>query len=172
MKKIFALLIFTTLLNISNAQNYEFPKGWVLNLEYFNGLTTHFNSSPELYLTELRLSPQYTLVPKVLRLGAGAGLQYNNKNVSALFGPNLAIKIKTLSIEKFNSSLLNVQWVVENLWGTDKQCLIGTGLKTEIAQTLLISLTGHRDVKLDYWRFQFGLGLNLIKIKVQEIHDL
>ena len=101
MKKFFLLSVFISLLHVAQAQDFEFPKGWVLNAEYFNGFTSQFHANPELFLTELRLTPQYTIVPKVLRVGASAGLQYNNKHVSALFGPNLAFKIKTISIEKF-----------------------------------------------------------------------
>ncbi len=134
MKTLFILLVFIRLINTAYCQDFEFPKGWVVNAEVFSGFTTHFKTDPELYLMQLSITPQYTVVPKLLRIGVTGGLQYNDKNVAGLLGPSLALKIKTISVKKFNSSLLNIQWVVENLWGTGRQQLLGTGIKTEICQ--------------------------------------
>ena len=167
MRKIFYLvLLFFSCPKLYAQDDFEFPKGWVLNLENFQGATTQFNNTPDLYLTELRLSPQYTVVPTLLRVGGSAGVVFNNKVLSGLFGANLAFKIKTVNVKNFNASILNIQWIVEHLWGTQQQRLIGTGLKIELAQLLLLSLTGDRDYHLNNWRFQVGLGINFIRNKV------
>jgi len=152
------------------AQNdYEFPKGYVLNLEVYQGFSTNFDSRPELYLADIRLSPQLTVVEHALRVGLVSSLLYNNKKVSGAFGPHVAIKIKTFSVSTFNSSVANVQWMIENLWGTHQQRLLGTGLKTEIGQMLLVSFLGYRDYRLNSWRLQFGLGYNFIYNKVPDL---
>lgn len=170
MKQVFCIILSIALAHSCAGQaktkDYEFPKGWVLNLDLFQGMSTRFNSMPDLYLGELRLSPQYTIVPQRLRLGASASADYNNKKVSGLAGVNLSLKIKTLKLEKLNGSALNVQWVLENLWGTNKQQLFGGGLKTEIGQMLLLSLMSYRDYNLNNWRMQVGVGVNFLRKKV------
>ena len=169
MKKTYCLVLFISILSNLYAQNdYEFPKGWVLNLENFQGAATKFNETPDLYLTELRLSPQYTVAPALLRIGGSAGVVFTNKKLSGLFGANLALKIKTINIPNFNASLLNIQWIAEHLWGTEQQQLVGTGFKIEAAQMLLLSLTADRDYRLNYWRFQIGFGYNFIRNKVHK----
>src|SRR5919205_2683599 len=110
MRKIFYLvLLFLSCLKLYAQDDFEFPKGWVLNLENFQGATTQFNNTPDLYLTELRLSPQYTVVPTLLRVGGSAGVVFNNKVLSGLFGANLTFKIKTVNVKNFNASILNIQ---------------------------------------------------------------
>lgn len=162
-------IVFILLLLSINLSAQEFPRGYVLNAEYFNGFTSRFNSVPELFLTELRITPQVTVIPNYLRAGLSAGLIYHNKNPYGLFGANLALKIKTVKVEKLQSSIANIQLCIENLYGLHKQQLIGGGFRAEIAQMLLISITGHRDYGLDYWSFRFGIGYNFIKTKVPEI---
>jgi hypothetical protein len=166
MKKTLLLLSLLCQQYLFAQSDHEFPKGWVLNLEGAQGLTTKFNRSPDLYLAELRLSPQYTVVPHLLRLGVVPALLYNNKKVSGTIGPHAALKIKSFNLPKFNSSLANLQWMLENLWGTDQQRQFGTGFKLELGQTILLSIMGHRDYHLNYWRMQLGIGYNFIYNKV------
>jgi hypothetical protein len=166
-KACYLILLFCSLNNLYAQTDFEFPKGWVLNLENFQGATTQFNDTPDLYLTELRLTPQYTLIPALLRVGGSAGVVFNNKKFSGLFGASLAFKIKTVNVSNLSSlSILNLQWIVEHLWGTQQQQLIGTGFKMEFAQLLLLSIVGDRDYRLNNWRFQLGLGINFIRKKV------
>jgi hypothetical protein len=140
----------------------EFEKGWVLNLELAQGLTTRFNTEPDLYLGEIRLDPEYTLIEHHLRGGVAPSLFFNNKKVSFAAGPHLSLKIKTFSISQLNSSLANLQWMVEHLWGTDGQKLAGMGPRLEFGQTLVFSILVHRDYGLNEWRLQAGFGYNFI----------
>ena len=104
-------------------------------------------------------------------MGAGADVQYTNQRFSFLAGPALAFKLKTASIEKLQSSIFNYQLLLQNYWGTDKQILIGTGFRIEIGQMILASLLAYRDVHLNYWKFQVGLGFNLFKGPKIPIHS-
>ena len=155
---IFILLLVA---NLSKAQK-EFNKGWVLNLEVSQGLTTKFDNSSDLYSGELRFSPEYTIIEQHLRIGFVPAINYNNRIVFGTFGPHVAINLKTIQIKKLNSSVGNIQWIIEHLWGTGNQKLVGTGFKTELGETLLVSLLSHRDYELNYWRFQIGIGINFI----------
>jgi len=160
MKSNFIILLLL-IANMTLAQK-EFNKGWVLNLEVAQGLTTKFDNSSDLYSGELRFSPEYTLIEQRLRVGFVPALNYNNKIIFGTFGPHISINLKTIQIKKLNSSVGNIQWIIEHLWGTQNQKLVGTGLKIELGQTILLSLLTHRDYALNYWRFQFGIGYNFI----------
>jgi hypothetical protein len=138
----------------------EFPKGWVLYLEAHQGIATNFKYTPDLYVGGLQLSPQVTVIESRLRLGASAGLVFNNKKFSGTFGPRLSYKLTTLNLKQFGS-LLNLQLEAEHVWGTDKQKLIGGGIKAEIGQLLMTGLTIHREYQYNYWWFQWGFGFNL-----------
>ena len=141
----------------------EFTKGMVLNLELLQGFTKA-KSAPELYLADLRLSPQWTIAPGVLRAGVTGGLFYSNSNVSGFGGPSVALHLKTVNAGQMGS-LLNLQLVLEHLWGTDKQRLLGGGFRTEIGKKLLLSILSHRDYHLDYWNLEFGVGINFLRKK-------
>ena len=163
MKNIFLLLLSGFFLNgYAQKAPLEFQKGMVLNLEVLQGFTKA-KSSPELYLAEIRLSPQWTVAPGILRAGATGGLFYNNEKISAFLGPSIAWNLKTVTTMPgvLSGSLLNVQLVLEHLWGTNEQQLVGGGFRTEIGKKLLLSLLTHRDYKLDYWNVEFGVGINL-----------
>ena len=169
----FRRLVFIGLFFVSAplyAQDYEFPKGWVFNAELSQGLTTRFDGMADLYLGELRLNPSYTVAEHFLRMGIVAALRYNDRALSGNFGPQLAFKIKTLSSSKLGASFMNVQWIVEHLWGTDRQRLLGTGIRFEILQRLLLSLLFHRDYRQHYWDMQMGIGYNFIQPHVPRLH--
>lgn len=164
MKKIFSLLLTGfSLCALAQQPPTEFTKGMVLNLELLQGFTKA-KSSPEFYLADLRLSPQWTIAPGVLRAGITGGMFYNNSNISGFGGPNLALNLKTVNAGQMGS-LLNLQLVLEHLWGTDKQRLLGGGFRTEIGKKLLLSILTHRDYRLDYWNLEFGVGINFLRTK-------
>lgn len=166
MKQLLCCSLCCLLFAIGNAQkDTEFPKGAVMYLESHHGLATNFKHySPDLFVGYLSLTPQVTVVPQHLRLGATAGLLFNNKRFDGLFGANAVLKLKTLDVKPMGS-LLNLQLKVEHLWGTNKQKLIGGGLNAEIGEIVLIGLSLHRDYGLNYWWFQGGLGFNLLHKK-------
>lgn len=165
MKKIFSLLLLATCIcGYSQQPPMEFDKGMVLNLELLQGFTKT-KGTPELYLADLRLSPQWTVAPGVLRAGVTGGVFYNSSNVSAFGGPNLALNLKTVTAGEMGS-LLNIQLVAEHLWGSDKQRLLGGGFRAEIGKKLLLSVLTHRDYKLNYWNVEFGVGINFLRKKV------
>jgi hypothetical protein len=165
MKKIFTLLLLGICYQgYCQQPPMEFDKGMVLNLELLQGFTKA-KSMPELYLADLRLSPQWTIAPGVLRAGVTGGVLYNSSNLSAFGGPNLALNLKTVKAGEMGS-LLNVQFVVEHLWGSDKQRLLGGGFRTEIGKKLLLSVLTHRDYNLNYWNAEFGVGINFLRKKV------
>jgi hypothetical protein len=171
MKQLFTsyacLMIF---LSATAQKDPEFPKGCVMYLESQLGTTTRFNTSPDLFLSTLRLSPQVTLVPGYLRLGGTAAAVFNNKKADGTFGPNLVIKLATLNVKPLGS-LLNVQLQLEHLWGTDKQKLLGGLLHVELGQLMVIGLSMHRDYGLNDWWFQGGIGYNLLRKKNKKLQD-
>lgn len=168
MKKLFTLLVSLCCLQAYSQQPpTEFAPGAVLNLELLHGFTKA-EGSPELYLADLRISPQWTVAPGVLRAGITGGVFYNNTSLSAFAGPNLALKLKTVNAGQMGS-LLNVQLLLEHLWGTKEQKLIGGGLRTEIGRKLLLSILTHRDYNLKYWNVQFGMGINFVRKKSSPI---
>ena len=168
MKKTMLLLLWCICLQGKAQQPpLEFEKGSVLNLELLQGFSKA-KKLPELYLADLRLSPQWTLVPGLLRAGVVGGLLYNNTKLAAFAGPNAAINIKTIKTKpgSLNGSLANMQLLLEHLWGTEKQRLLGGGIRTEVGKMLLLSLLTHRDYNLNYWNVEFGVGINFIRKKL------
>lgn len=146
------------------AQDTQFPKGWEMRLKLTNGVTTNFhNNTPDMYTGALGLSAQYAAVPHKLRLGATGMAAYNNKKLSGLFGPSAAWKLKSLQTKWFGVG--NIHLLAEHLWGTKKQRLIGGGPYIELAHTLLIGITAHRDYKLNGWWFQSAIAIRLNKRK-------
>lgn len=163
----YALIVFICFLSVRGIaqDDPEFPKGWVFYAEGHHGLSTNFKgSSPDIFVAGLRANPQVTIVPQHLRFGAAAELAFTNKTFYGVFGPTLNWKIKTLNVKSMGS-ILNLQVQAEHLWGTDKQKLIGGGLKAEVGQLILLGFMIHRDYNLNYWWFQGGLGINLVKKK-------
>jgi hypothetical protein len=146
----------------------EFPKGWVMYLEAQQGVVTAFNSSPDLFAASLSLSPQITIIPQHLRLGASGGVAFTNKEFSALFGPRVALKLKTIKLQRLGS-LFNLQFQLEHLWGSRDERLFGGGLCFEIIQMLDLSIRAHRDYSLGNWWFQAGAGFNLLYKKRKSV---
>ncbi|RYG53105.1 MAG: hypothetical protein EOO01_05225, partial [Chitinophagaceae bacterium] len=132
MKKLILLISFLSIVSGLLAQapvvktDTEFPKEWELQFKLTNGLVTNFHSTaPDMYTGGLGLSAQYGVVPHKLRLGATAMAVYNNKKLGGLFGPSVALKLKSLDTKLFGIG--NIHLLAEHLWGTDKQRLLGGG---------------------------------------------
>ena len=159
MKKAFLSILCLCSLFVS-AQDFE-KKSKALNLELLQGFTDP-ESLPPLYLGDLRLSYQYTLA-KGFSIGAAGGALFNNDQLSAYAGPNLALLLKQMKTP--HGTIGNIHLLVEHFWGTNDQKLIGGGLRASIGNSLLLSLLTHRDYCLDYWNFQFGIGINFLHKK-------
>lgn len=142
----------------------EFRKGWVVYLKLDNGVISNFHAAPDLYVGGLQLSPQVTVIPHKLRLGANAGFVYANKKFSGLIGPSVAFKLKSINLKDL-AGLANLQLIAEHNWGTEKQQLVGFGISLELLQKALVSLTAHRDYNLNNWWMQAHIGINLKKDK-------
>lgn len=166
MKKLLILITALSFFQLLTAQqDPEFPKRkWVMYLEAHQGIATNFRNTPDIYVGGLRINPQFTAIAGKLRLGAVAGAVFTNKKTYGTFGPNLSLKLKSLQAKEFGS-ILNIQLQAEHLWGTGKQKLAGGGIKSEIGQLLMVSITGHRDYHLNYWWWQAGIGFNLLRKK-------
>ena len=154
----------------ANAQtnDTEFTKGWQLNLKLTNGAVTNFKgNTADWYAGGLFLNPQVTAIPGVLRLGANAGAVYTGKKFSGLFGPMVALKLKTFATPNFGS-LANLHLIAEASWGTHQQQIAGGGLGFEILQLAHIGLTAQRDYKLNNWWLQSFIAIRLNKMKHTE----
>jgi hypothetical protein len=142
----------------------EFPKGWVMYLEGSQGMVTNFKSAPDVYTGSLLLTPQVTVIPDHLRLGAAAGLAFTDKKLLGLAGPQIALKLADFNAGPLGT-LANVQAQVQYLWGGASERLFGGGIKAELGQLLVIGVTAHRDYNLNTWWFQGVLGFNLLHKK-------
>jgi hypothetical protein len=164
-RRLLSMLVLFLSLSCVAQDDPEMPKGWAFYIEGHHGLSTNFKgSSPDMFVAGLRTNPQVTIAPHHLRLGVTGELAFTNKKFYGLFGPTLNWKIKTLNVKNFGS-ILNLQVQAEHLWGTDKQRLAGAGLKAEVGQMIMLGFMIHRDYNLNYWWFQGGLGINLVKKK-------
>lgn len=164
-----ALLFFIFILvchqsiHAQNNDDPEFTKGFLLLAKMNNGLTTGFKShTPDMYVGGLGLNPQITVVENLLRVGANAGFIYNNKKMSGMFGPMVALKIKTFGTQ-YMGSYANLHLIGEANWGTNKQKMAGGGFGAEIFKKLHLGITAQRDYSLNSWWFQTFIALKLNK---------
>ena len=159
---LFLTLIFT--LRTFAQTDPEFSRGAILYLSAHQGVNTAFNASPDHYIGGMDLTTQFAIIPGHLRLGAGGGFVFTNKNISGLAGPRLAWKLKTFQL-KPAGSVLNLQLQAEHLWGTDDEKLVGGLLGIELFKTLSFMVMAHREFHWDRWWFRAGLGWNLLHKK-------
>lgn len=144
----------------------EFPKGFIMYAKLHNGMVTHFSSAPDLYVGGLQLAPQYTVVPNLLRAGLVAGGFYGNKKIQGEFGPSLSLKLKTFKANLHGAgvgSFGNLNLLVDHLWGTGKQRLLGGGLLLDAGNLLSFGLTTHRDYQFNNWWFQSEISIRISK---------
>ncbi len=160
-----ALLAVITFFANAQQQVTEFTKGALLLIKLDNGLTTGFRSyTPDLYTGGLTVNPQVTLIPNLLRLGANAGLAYNNKETSGLFGPMAAIKLAAVETKNYGS-LANIHLIAAANWGTHQQAMAGGGIGVELLQKVQLGITAQRDYHLNNWWFQSFIGYQFNKRK-------
>ena len=167
--KLLPLYLLLLLLNLSvyaqKSDDPEFTKGFELLAKLNNGLSTGFKSyTPDMYVGGLALNPQITLVDNLLRAGVNAGFVYNNKKISGLFGPMVALKLKTFGTQ-YMGSYANMHLIAEANWGTNKQKMAGGGLGFEVFKKLHLGMTAQRDYSLNNWWFQTFIALKLNKKK-------
>lgn len=161
------LLLFFLAAVAQKKQITEFTKGGILLVKLNNGLTTGLGAyMPDLYTGGLALSPQVTVVPDRLRLGANAGMVYNNKQISGLFGPVAVLKLTDLRTSKpMALAFGNLQLLAEANWGTHQQRMAGGGIGLELLQKIQLGLTAQRDYHLNQWWFQSFIGYQFNKTK-------
>lgn len=151
-----------------NNQDPEFTKGFILVGLLNNGLTTGFKAyTPDLYTGGVALNPQFTVVQHVLRVGVNSELAYHSKRVTGIFGPMVALKLKTLDT-KYMGSYANIQLIAVANWGTNQQQLAGGGLAIEVFKKIHLGLVAQRDYHLNNWWFRSFIGVNLAKSKEPE----
>lgn len=167
LKRIFFLALFFFFFSYSHAQNdVEFPKGFIMYAKLHNGMITDFTASPDLYVGGLQLAPQYTVVEHLLRAGVIAGGFYAGKKIQGAFGTSLSLKLKTFNAKLDGASvgsLGNINLMVDHLWGTGKQRLLGGGIIADIGNLITIGITAHRDYGLNNWWFQSEVGIRISK---------
>jgi hypothetical protein len=167
MKHFIFLLLFISAFSIQcsySQSDPEFPKGFIMYLKLHNGMVTNFTSAPDIYVGGLQLAPQITVVEHVIRVGAIADAFYLNKKIQAAFGPSASIKLKTFNAGIFGSAA-NVNLLLDHLWGTNHQRLLGGGIVADLGNLLTVGLTVHRDYNLNNWWFQNELGIRISKKK-------
>ncbi|MBO9619361.1 MAG: hypothetical protein J7539_10035 [Niabella sp.] len=156
---LFAIVTFSTA--AQHKQITEFTKGGILLIKLDNGFTSGLKSyTPDLYTGGLTANPQLTVVPDVLRLGVNAGVAYNDKRFSGLFGPMAALKLTDIKTKNYGS-LANIHLIAEANWGTNHQQMAGGGVGIELLQKLQVGATVQRDYHLNNWWFRSFIAYQL-----------
>ena len=167
LKKYSLAVLMILTIHFSYAQtDTEFPKGFIMYAKLHNGMTTDFTSKPDLYVGGLQLAPQYTIVPHVLRGGLIAGGFFTNKKIQGEIGPSLSFKLKTLKANLQGApvgSLGNINLLVDHLWGTGGQRLLGGGIILDAGNLITFGITAHRDYGLNNWLFQSEIAIRISK---------
>lgn len=163
------LILVLHLSSFSFAQSDpEFPKGFIMYAKMHSGMVTDFSSGPDLFTGGIQLAPQVTVVPHVLRAGLIADAFYTSKKIQAAFGPSLSLKLKTFNANMQGAqigSIGNINLLIDHLWGTGKQRLIGGGVIMDLGNLITVGLTSHRDYQLKTWWFQTEVGIRISKKK-------
>lgn len=144
----------------------EFPKGFIMYAKLHTGMITDFTSHPDLYVGGLQLAPQITVVPHLLRAGAILGGFYTGKKIQGEFGPSLSVKIKSFNTKLEGApvgSLANINLIIDHLWGTENQRLLGGGIILDAGNIITFGITAHRDYMLNTWWFQSEIGIRISK---------
>ena len=168
-KYCFTILLLGFAMHSSAQTDPEFPNGFILYAKLHNGMITDFSSKPDLYVGGMQLAPQYTVVPRLLRVGIIAGGFYGNKKIRGEFGPSVSFKLKTFNANLKGSrvgSFGNLNLLVDHLWGTGKQRLLGGGLILDAGNLISFGLTAHRDYNLNNWWFQSEIAIRISKKRV------
>jgi len=162
--RIYALLSCSFFFSIISFSQTEFPSEFIAHIRLHSGMITYNNNAPELFIGGLQVIPQFTLVPNKLRGGLVAGGFYAYNEINGLFGPTISYKITEFKGGHFGS-LGNLHINLDHLWGTDKQHLAGGGINLDLLNKLVVSLSAHRDYKLNNWWIQSGIAFRISKTK-------
>lgn len=160
------ILFFAIVPGLYAQTDTEFPKGFIMYAKLHNGMITDFTSKPDLYVGGLQLAPQYTVVPHLLRAGIIAGGFFANKKIQGELGPSLSLKLKTFNASLQGArvgSLANINLLIDHLWGTGRQRLLGGGIILDAGNLITFGITAHRDYGLNNWWFQSEIALRISK---------
>ncbi|GAB3914745.1 hypothetical protein GCM10028803_60630 [Larkinella knui] len=160
-KNALLLLLFAAVLR---ASGQDFNEKWVVPLEFSQGFSKA-PSSPELYIGQLSVSPQFKLVDKRLRAGITVGGFITSGQVYGVGGPRLALKIAKLG-KIFTADAGNLHLSADYLSGTHKQQLLGGGFHADLAELLILSLNYRRDLHYRANWFQVGIAYHLYREKI------
>lgn len=163
---IFLLTLCCSLQHSYAQQDPEFPKGFIMYAKLHSGMVTDFTSHPDLFAGGVQLTPQYTVVPHLLRAGLIAGSFYGAKKIQGEFGPVVSIKIKTLKANLRGAevgSIGNINLQLNHLWGTGKQRLLGGSIILDAGNLITVGVSANRDYKLKTWWFQSEFGIRISK---------
>lgn len=167
LKKYCLTVLFIGIVAYGHAQtDTEFPKGFIMYAKLHNGMITDFTSHPDLYVGGLQLAPQLTVMAHLLRAGVIAGGFYANKKIQGEFGPSLSLKIKTFNAKLQGAtigSFGNINLIVDHLWGTGRQRLLGGGIILDAGNLITLGITAHRDYMLNNWWFQSEIAIRISK---------
>lgn len=157
----FAILSLLFCLNVS-AQDPEFPKEFIIHLNFHSGMVTDFSGKvPDLYTGGIQLIPQYTFITHLMRGGVVADGFYTNRKLQGAFGPTISIKLLTL--KSTFGSLGNIHLNFNHLWGTGSQRLIGGGINADLGNKIVFGLSLQRDYHLDNWWLQSNVAFRISK---------
>ena len=166
-KRYLITVLFISCVGFCQAQtDTEFPKGFIMYAKLHNGMITDFTSNPDLYVGGVQLAPQLTVVPHLLRAGAILGSFYADKKIQGEFGPSLSVKIKSFHSKLEGApvgSLANLNLIIDHLWGTCKQRLLGGGIMLDTGNVITFGITAHRDYMQNNWWFQSEIGIRISK---------
>ncbi len=141
----------------------DFTEKKVIPLEFSQGLISA-PGSPELYVGQITVSPQFRLGGP-LRAGITAGGFYTARRLSGLAGPRIALKVVQLP-KLFTAETGNLHVSADYLFGTGGQQLLGGGIHADIAELLILSLNYRRDLHTPANWFQFGIAYHLSRAKI------
>lgn len=157
--------LFLLLLALSlSASGQDFNEKMVLPIELSQGFIKS-RATPELFVGQLSLAPQWKLIDRTLRAGLIAGGFFTAGNIYGLAGPQLALKIARLG-KVFTADAGNVHLSANYQFGTRQQQLVGGGIHADLAEILILSLKYQRDVHNQANWFQFGIAYHLFREKI------
>lgn len=157
-------LLFLLLAYSSAASGQDFREKWVLPVGLSQGFIKS-RATPELFVGQLSLAPQWKLVDRTLRAGLLAGGFFTAGKVYGLAGPQLALKVARLG-NVFTADVGNLHLTAHYQLGTGRQQLVGGGVHADLAEILLLSLTYQRDVHNRANWFQVGIAYHLFREKI------
>jgi hypothetical protein len=157
-------LLFLLLVLSSGASGQDFNEKRVLPIELSQGFIKS-RATPELFVGQVSLAPQWKLIDRKLRAGLVAGGFFTAGKVYGLAGPQMALKIAQLG-KVFTTDVGNIHLTANYQLGTKRQQLVGGGIHADLAEILLLSLRYQRDVHNQANWFQVGLAYHLFRKKI------